>query len=246
MIKNLKKAFSLAELLIVMAIIAIITAMSFTIAKKGIKNAYNLFFYTGYNGLYEAIGDAIDYGYAPDSSTITNCDFTEHIVKILSAEKTTSGNSVQIAAPNGITYTMSYLTNYVEEEESGPIYKIIMKIPYQKTSDTSETKVTLFYLPNLNNGILIPAPKVTSDNNVDLQNRQDLLPFYIDDGNVGRAIETGVDQYSYTKPTYTSFKQAFCKINGTLTLEGETYVNCSGVASGSKGLLRVANPQKVF
>ena len=251
MINKFRQAFSLAELLIVIAIIAIVIAMSFTIAKKGIKNAYNLFFYTGYNGIYEAIGDAIDYGYALSSTNISNCDFINHIVKILSAEKTTSGNGVQIAAPNGIVYNMSFLTNYTEEmgdeEVTKSIYKIVMKIPYQKTGNINEAKITLYYLPDYNNGILVPSGVINADNNVNLQNRQDLLPFYIDDGSVGRAVETSSGSYSYTKPTYTNFKTAFCQSNGSLVLGGNTYVNCTGITTNSKkGLLKAVNPRKIF
>lgn len=250
MIKKFERAFSLAELLIVMAIIAIITAMSFSIAKKGIKSAYNLFFYTGYNGIYEAIGDAIDYGYAPDSANLADSDFINHIVKILSAEKTSTGDGVQIAAPNGINYTMSYLTDYVEGKESGPIYRIIMEIPYQKTGDSEEVKITLFYLPNYKNGILIPSSSINANNRVNLQVRQDLLPFYIDNGTVGRIIEHS-NGYSYTKPVFTNFKTAFCNINnGALKLENITYVSCVGVGpiliKEGKGVLRVANPRKIF
>lgn len=245
MIKKFEKAFSLAELLIVMAIIAIITAMSFSIAKKGIKSAYNLFFYTGYNGIYEAIGDAIDYGYSPDSANLGNSDFIEHITKIMSAQKSVSGNDVKIEAPNGITYTISYKTDYILENESGPIYQIIMKVPYQKTGNESEAKSTLYYLPNLRNGMLIPYGVITADNNVNLQRRQDLLPFYIDDGSVGRILEYS-NGYSYSKPVFTNFREAFCQLYGSLTLEGVSYVSCSGILAGKKGLLKVANPRKIF
>ena len=251
MINKFRRAFSLAELLIVIAIIAIVTAMSFTIAKKGIKNAYNLFFYTGYNGIYEAIGDAIDYGYALSSTNLSNCDFTNHIVKILSAEKTGSGNSVQISAPNGIVYTMSFLTSYIddrgEEDVTGSIYKIVMKIPYQKTGNIKEAKVSLYYLPDYNNGILIPSGVINTDNNINLQIRKDLLPFYIDDGSVGRPLKTSSGGYNYTKPTYTNFKTAFCNANGSLVLDNNTYVSCTGIATNSKkGLLKAVNPRKIF
>ncbi len=47
-----KPAFSLAELLIAMGIIAVVATMGVSISKKGVERAYNQYFYTGYNGLY--------------------------------------------------------------------------------------------------------------------------------------------------------------------------------------------------
>ena len=247
MIKIFKQGFSLAELLIVMAIIAIVTAMSFTIAKKGIKNAYNLFFYTGYNGIYEAIGDAIDYGYDITDGELESNDFIKHIVKILSAEQTDDNSAVKITAPNGISYTIAYDSAYTYEGTSGSIYKIVMQIPYQKESETASPLVTLYYFTNLFNGILAPEAEINSNNNINLQSRKDLLPFYIDNGSVGRAIEVSDGVYKYEKTTYYSFRQAYCSLYGTMTFNSKTYVNCSGSSSGSqKGLLKAISPQKIF
>lgn len=57
--KNLeKKGFSLAELLLCLVIIGVVSAMGMTIAKHSSDRAYNLFYYAGYINLYNAIADA--------------------------------------------------------------------------------------------------------------------------------------------------------------------------------------------
>ena len=56
--KLTQKGFSLAEILIALAIISVISTLGFSIAKKGIEDAYQGYFYTGYNGLYTALSIA--------------------------------------------------------------------------------------------------------------------------------------------------------------------------------------------
>ena len=48
MIKKLNKGFSIAELLIVMAIISIIAFMGINIGRKNIEKSYNYYFYNTY------------------------------------------------------------------------------------------------------------------------------------------------------------------------------------------------------
>ena len=56
--KKNKKGFSLAEILLTLGIIAVIATLGFTATKKSIDNAYNLYIYTGYKGLTDAIFNA--------------------------------------------------------------------------------------------------------------------------------------------------------------------------------------------
>ncbi len=248
MIKLLKKGFSLAELLIVIAIIAIVTAMSFTIAKKGIQDAYNLFFYTGYNGIFSALGDAVDYGYHITGTGLDTCDFIKHVVKVLSGtEESTADGSIKFKTPNGIKYTISYVGSYTYNSETADYYKIVMEVPHQKmSSSASEAKVTFYYFTKLNNGMLIPDATSTVDNLINLQVRRDLLPFYIDNGTVGRVIEYEEGQYSYEKPAFYDFKTAYCKIYGSLTLNSTTFVDCTGISKNAKGIIRPISPKKIF
>ena len=56
--KNNKLGFTLAEMLIVFGIIAIILTLGITISKKGFDKAYNLYIYTAYDGIQDAISEA--------------------------------------------------------------------------------------------------------------------------------------------------------------------------------------------
>ena len=53
--KKFKQGFTLAELLLCLIILGIVTALGMTITKRTTAHAYNLFFYTGYSNLYDAI-----------------------------------------------------------------------------------------------------------------------------------------------------------------------------------------------
>lgn len=56
--KNNKLGFTLAEMLIVFGIIAIILTLGITISKKGVDKAYNLYIYTAYDSIQDAISEA--------------------------------------------------------------------------------------------------------------------------------------------------------------------------------------------
>ena len=56
--KFLEKGFSLSEILIALAIISVIATMGFSIAQKGIANAYQGYYYTGYLGMNTALNIA--------------------------------------------------------------------------------------------------------------------------------------------------------------------------------------------
>ena len=53
--KKFFRGFTLAELLLCVGIIGIVSAMGITVAKISTERAYNLLYYTGYINLYNAI-----------------------------------------------------------------------------------------------------------------------------------------------------------------------------------------------
>lgn len=79
--KNLKPAFTLAELLLCIGIIGVVSAMGMTIAKHGTDRAYNLFYYNGYINLYNAIADAKAVN--PEAN---NVEIMNHVSDVLSKE----------------------------------------------------------------------------------------------------------------------------------------------------------------
>lgn len=76
--KKLNKAFTLAELLLCLGIIGVVSAMGMVIAKHGTDRAYNLFYYNGYINLYNAIADA-----KAVNANATNAQIMEHVKEIL-------------------------------------------------------------------------------------------------------------------------------------------------------------------
>jgi prepilin-type N-terminal cleavage/methylation domain-containing protein len=62
--KRFKTGFSLAEVLLTLAIVSIIATIGFTMSRKGIEKAYNGYIYNGYNSLTIAIAEANGRGHA--------------------------------------------------------------------------------------------------------------------------------------------------------------------------------------
>ncbi|MBO5737806.1 prepilin-type N-terminal cleavage/methylation domain-containing protein [bacterium] len=62
--KRFKTGFSLAEVLLTLAIVSIIATIGFTMSRKGIEKAYNGYIYNGYNSLTIAIAEANARGFA--------------------------------------------------------------------------------------------------------------------------------------------------------------------------------------
>ena len=350
---SFKKGFSLAELLIAMSIIAVIATMGFTISKQGVENAYNLYWYTGYKGIQDAISGASDEGHKaiPDnlycrlfrypkstgeheSATLcpgeshtfnewasgnywsenggpcatVNTNFIDYIVKILNSKQESTrmnGNSIaktRIVAPNGITYTVmldpdddsknsSCTYPYVNFSKdvfwnsdgsrgvtitnNGPRYPYAMYIEMTTPHVKGKIgKANLLYLPSVNNGMLVPLSNSFDPNAIDLQNRKDLLPFYIDDGIAGRVIiPNGAQQPNqFQSRKFYSYREAYCKQNNNQNLDiiskfgdlfpdggyaplptenSTTVISCDGIEppdpnENTNGFIRVENPKKIF
>lgn len=74
------RGFTLAELILCIGIIGVVSAMGMTIAKINTDRAYNMYYYTGYINLYNAIADAKASG-IEDNQTIM-----QHVYKLLSKD----------------------------------------------------------------------------------------------------------------------------------------------------------------
>ena len=244
---KLKKAFSLVELLIVLAIISIVTVMFITISKDGLEKAYNIYYYASYKAIEDAVRysnersasvDTIDYYWVANA-----LGFSKNASGQAIAEKTTSGQITLGPTRNGVTYLIKKSSNN---------YNVEVTIP----SSNGNVTVYLYYLPDANYGILVPGKAVSPSGTINLYDQKDLLPFYIDDGIKGRdtqyltvngskiTVNTNSNWNSNLRE-YKSFKNAYCSKKdvdaNVATLIGGS---CSG---GNKvGTIRVANPQKVL
>lgn len=273
--KNIKKAFSLAELLIALGIISVIATMGITIGKKGVERAFNQYYFSAYDGLYAIIYDAIENNIPIYSSEAVGLCPTTDFTNNLKRYKITVGKS---EVDNPLAYTacdQSFkgtnniavtIGKTVAETTTGNIYApMTLSFP---APNGKRAHYEVYYFPSYMNGILIPSPTTNSAKNViNVQNRPDLLPFYIDDGESGRLVpiyqngnytvmvyDKDADQYkdlsetdAYTSFKYQSFSKAYCEagyssLTDIITCDG-TNTNTN---SSTKLVIKPANPRKVF
>ena len=162
----------------------------------------------------------------------------------------TSDNGVTIETVNGIKYyypnNLSDGMNGVQQltgEISGVTnaFPITMTVPQRQTrANNGIATVHLIYI-DLNGGYLIP---LTDDESVDLQNRRDLLPAYVDNGIVGRNSNIiNRNDWTYERPAYRSYRETYCLLRGRTVINN--VISCNGITANQDGILAIANPQKV-
>lgn len=276
--KNFKKGFSLAELLIALAIISIVAIMGYSITKKSTEKAYNLYIYSGYHAIQGAIADANSRGYSVEDckegklSGENTCAFVKHIQKLLEVSdediNDSNPNFAVFRTFNNIKYIMNYNMNY---NDGTLLIKMSVPTTKKKINNTLTNSYTFsfLYAPNKIDCI-VPFTgtypngmgedfSLAPTNNIDLTKRIDLLPFYIDDGMSGRVIQyykkdsNTFETKEYSRRNYYSFYDAFVRSrkadNYSLTWPGATInLNTNGNSNADKepGVMRVANPRKVF
>lgn len=181
--KLTQKGFSLAEILIALAIISVISTLGFSIAKKGIEDAYQGYFYTGYNGLYTALSIAKEdyYTNPPNSdknlsSYVKAQHFVKHVKKILNLTETPGTD--EATAPNGVKYTFKITST--ENTETPPPLNITMEVPSVKTNiiNSNSRKVELIYDgTRLTSNVYSYNSNKLKSGYVAIGNRKDLVAF---------------------------------------------------------------------
>ena len=261
MIKQTKRAFSLAEILIALAIISVIATMGFTITQKNIASAYDMYFYTGYTGLQYAIADAYSKDYDQNSYTalhVYDSEVATHVNDLFRGNLSGSSTETIITAPNHIKYT-------IKRHSSSPYAaKIIMQVPSVKTKNGSNKEVTMYYMPEKYNFLILADDGDTATTSGDYATKRiDLFPFYIDDGIQGKSKQycksnangtpitecNLIDTPVYEKRKYYTFRDAFCKVYPGETLKvGSTSIfnGACPAATADVGAIKLANPKKVF
>lgn len=303
--KNNKLGFTLAEMLIVFGIIAIILTLGITISKKGFDKAYNLYIYTAYDGIQDAISEA---NFNSQTAYTVPEKFMLSIAGLLKSQtETATINSLIPSVPSSETTIAPGTGGELSEAEQSEalnrlngniptfgtefstsngstvaigikqkttlightsstttqnydVFYFKVKVPAKKTKENNTGKklICLAYEPKNEVNILIPsntACKSVSDDEIeyiDVFDRTDLLPFYIDNGINGRVMQykksTGSVGFS-TKGgiKYMSLRDAICTVYGAVTYAGET-ISCNSSISqkSEKGIIKVENPRKVF
>ena len=241
---NKKLAFSLIEVLLVMGIIAVVTALGLSLSKKGMEKAYNQYWYTGYQALYDGTNDAIMKGvFAPnDKTSVQNfIDYATHIGQTLlkcpdfHVDTTTNHGfgTVTFTARNGIHFEIA--PSSMSQQNNGPwqlnVIRIAMTIPKPVTKTSGVQRASFIFV--LGNGYpRIPYP--INGGVVNLQNRVDLLPFYVK------------DDYGKLTGEYYGFRDAYCRVNTSLSgLGSEWNINCAGITQ-DKSSFGPVNPRKIY
>jgi len=212
-----KLGFSLIEVLLVLGIIAVVTAMGFSITQKSIERAYNQYWYTGFKALWDATSD---YESSLNGGPITVAKYKDHITKLIPGNSSTN----TITATNGIIYTIS-------GNDSLGYALITMTIPEIKQSKSKLNKTQFSYYWKSSPIVLYPYYNAGSTY-LKLHNRADILPFYVKGSNGSDGV--------------FSFQEAYCRVNGyepgivpDCNLVTTTHLNQGGV-------FYPANPRKVY
>lgn len=230
-----KNAFSLIEVLLVMGIMAVVTAMGFSIAKTGMERAYNLYWYTGYSTLADGTFDAEKKDVISSSSFDLN-SYAEHLNKLIT-NSTYDSSYYLIKAPNGIDF------KFDNDANGGPYVTIAMMVPHSKKTAAYLTNFIYDYSGNNGSPNLVypghcPINDQTGepDNTcLDLQDRPDLLPFFI-------------RKHNNKIKDFYSFREAYCIVYGSsYRVDNEiAKIECpAGMTSGG-GKIRHISPKKAY
>lgn len=229
-----KSGFTIVELLLCIAIIGIVSALGMNIAKKSTAKAFNLFFYSAYVNLTDAINYAEENRADEYDNALADVTaFKKNLVAALSktdntGKATSSGDTIETSS--GIKYTIGAC--------NASRCNITAEIPQAKTrTNGGHTTFRVSYIPSRD--LLVPI----SGGNVDILNRIDLLPVYIDDGLAGAEANA--------KPIrYYSFKTGYCALSGNANLVfEEAVINCSDVPSVTPqpvGILKIGKPSNIY
>lgn len=243
MIKNKKQGFTITEILLALGIVAIIATFGFKITRQGIENAYNLYYYNAYYSLDLAIKDTV--ANSIDDGNV----FINKIARILNCDEANIDENIfSITTPNNITYTFNTIDTIDTIDDEKPLYSVTVEMPsvrrVNNNSITNRATMCLLYAPQNKFRGLIPVDSVgnTCTSSIEnIQDRKDLLPFYIDDGLVGRIING-----KYKGKTYYSFREAVCKVYGSEVISADYRIDCYGIDLTESGMLTIENPRKVF
>lgn len=278
--KNYKRGFSLAELLIALGIISIIATLGISIGKRGVERAFTKFFYAGYNGIYSVIMDANNDGTPmfKDASIPNNSCPDSGFKEYLDLNLLETGDDV-INDNNPLGTSSEYLCDAsfrstngisvtIRKSAKNGVYTVIPMMIGVPAANNKRAYFEAFYIPRGEKlqGLIIPSSKEDKAKNIyNIQERADLLPFYLDDGLIGRVSkqksgnsyifvvydkskekwEPVGTEGAFTPFEYRSFKDAYCSGN-QYSERLDNIINCSGYSASEDGTIKPGNPKKIF
>ena len=240
---NFNRAFTLAEVILVLAIVGIISVMGITTMNMQTERAYNIYYRTGYIALYDAFSDAVANEYFSCDEIVNHAEFLfaeqnainepepanlviDDIPEDIPAVANIPPNRT-IEAKNNISYSFGY-----NNEPYCQYINVTMSVPAKKTRANRDgrAEVNMTYYPHTLGGLLVP------DMGSKL-NRREVLPCYIDDGIVGRVYINNGAKTRYTQEdiVYSSYQDAFC--SGSL-YRNSNIIPCAGAGAGTPGVIK--------
>ena len=225
--KITKKGFSLAEVLISIGIVSVIATLGFSITKKNIDNAYNMYVYTGASALTDAILDA---EYKKKTNNIAG--LTNHLRTLFNDPRPPEKEDYIINARNGISFTIEDLGRY----KGTPVFRFTMTTPTKRTKSENNNKHTFVKVFEEK----FPTLFVTGTT----ADRIDLLKFYIYNPD---------EEENNNPPTYYSFREAACRNLGkSITIDiqkgdnvtEEHLLDCTGITitTRTQGKIQMIRP----
>ncbi len=259
----MKKAFTFAEILIVLMIIGILIALCMTAATESLRNAYNLYYYRTFNTLMIAFEDFLyrqkhietynpTTGEPKSVSNIASA-FKQHLDDLVNDDFRINEDDItsfSCGSINGDLYydycdvTIPTIKTKANNNES-VTYRVIFHTGFYR-SGSQATKPTHFepmmiLIGNVKDGgnySLLYNPTNVVDN-------VGILPAYIDNGTIGRYI-TGQTYKGVFPRTY---REAFCSAynpydaNSVLTHDDDTFFKI-GHYCGATGI-KINDPDYV-
>lgn len=259
--KIIKSGFSLAELLVSLAIISVIAIMGTNIAKRGIDNAANMYFYNAFSALDAAVNDAWSADIKLDGSNNLQSDensaFFNRIANTLDIEEANrvfDNGRLTLTARNNVSFRFSAGSQYQDNNGNDfRVYDITITIP-RKSNNQARCRL----LADSDHQVhLFPTEVTAADiagGVVDMLGRIDLLPTAVSDGVRGK-IRYNVDTQT-TAPfqplVYTNYRDAYCQIYPSVAINGLNYINCNNMNNRARAqtepnsTLVIGNPRKVL
>ena len=263
----MKKAFTLAEVLMVLMIIGVLLGLCMGAGRVSLDKAYSLYFYRSFNGLNSAYTDFIyrgkhrkyikmkdlypgsteydDYDFAYVGEPDVHNKFASHLVDL---------------TKNGTEGVIKYSVTKADDY----FMKVDVEIPVLKSSSHPTGKIT--YPVLITTGYKIAGNEtehsysmimIQNDGQTGMLDSLAGFPTYFDDGTVGKYIPSDTEEggYIYTPITPATYRETFCTkytpapedhnpVHGTLAI-GAYNTLCQDIPHGSvqkEGKVRLLKP----
>ena len=210
--KKMKRGFTLAEVILCVGIIGIVTALGLKVTQDATQRAYNKYIETGYENLYYVLkenkGLIKDIKRRDEQKTYIE----QTLRNYFDPQGHNGSDNTNIHANNGIVFTVEDGAEESAGSRQMKVHPISMTFPYTRGRGNGTRHTCFLYFPTKGGyGSLVPATSKNQDNMpdeikkackfddgsyVDVQENAALLPFALDNSKM-------------------SYRTAYCQRNGS-------------------------------